>query len=280
MDEDPVKFKLEDIQQTLVLPLWARAKEAEKADPILNDAIAKELISLIDFDFSLIEANKEFAENQQLQWALRAYQFDKKINEFVHLHDRAAVINIGAGLDTTFQRVDNGNIQWINIDLPEVALLREKIIPDKERERTVARSVFDFSWIKDVEEVTSARKIFIMAAGVFFYFTAAEMKLLLSELARAYPGAELTFDILSSRIWVRLTNRAIMRQSGMSPSVRLRWHLRKAATLKQWVPTVQVLDEYSMFSRIPIKEEWSKKLVRDMKIGNFFNVYKLVHLQL
>jgi len=40
----------------------------------------------------------------------------------------AVVVNIGAGLDSTFQRVDPGTVRWINIDLPDVVAMRQKLI--------------------------------------------------------------------------------------------------------------------------------------------------------
>ncbi len=35
-----------------------------------------------------------------------------------------------------------------------------------------------------------------------------------------------------------------------------------------------------MFSRVPIKEDWSKKLIRDIKIADRLRLYNMVHVQL
>ena len=279
MDEKNIKLEVGAIQQTLILPLWARARETDKKHPILKDPIAKDIISSIEYDFSLIESNKEFAENQQIQWALRAYHFDIKIREFLENNFNATVINIGAGLDTTFHRVDDGKVNWINIELPDVAALRQKIIPDKKREMTIAKSVFDFRWINDISRQTENRSIMFMAAGVFFYFSKSEMKRLLCKIAEIFPKSQIVFDVLSSWIWVALTNWAIMNKSEMASSIRLKWYLKKAALLQKWIASVKVIDEYSMFSRIQPKDYWDKKVIRDMKIGNFLKVYNMVHVQ-
>jgi hypothetical protein len=69
------------------------------------------------------------------------------------------IVNIGTGLDTTFQRVDEGTVLWINIDLPDVFALRQKLIPDSGREMTIAKSVFDFTWIDDISQWTESRSI-------------------------------------------------------------------------------------------------------------------------
>ena len=121
-----------------MIPLWARAREAEKNNPIVCDIYAKNIVESIDYDFSQIEEGPA-AEHQGV-WAIRAYNLDNIIEAFLANTSRAAVVNIGAGFDTSFQRVDDGTVLWINIDLPDVVGLRKKLIPDTEREITIAKS--------------------------------------------------------------------------------------------------------------------------------------------
>jgi O-methyltransferase involved in polyketide biosynthesis len=37
---------------------------------------------------------------------------------------KGTVINLGAGLDDTFSRVDNGRVSWYNLDLPDASACR------------------------------------------------------------------------------------------------------------------------------------------------------------
>jgi len=275
-DQD-FKIELSSVQETLVLPLWARAKDAETEDPILNDTYARDIVARIDYDFAHIES--EQTVSHQLVWPVRAYNFDNSIREFIKKNTNAAVINIGAGLDTAFQRLDNGIVLWINIDLPDVAALRQALIPDSEREITIAKSVFDFSWVDDISLLKEGRPTMFMAAGVLCYFEAREVKSIFCKLADCYPKAHVIFDAMS-RLTVWGANRDIMKKSGMDKSVRLKWHLNRAHRLKKWVDTLVVVEEFPMFSRLPIKKAWSKKLVRDMKIADCLRLYQLVHIQL
>ena len=71
------------------------------------------------------------------------------------------IINIGAGFDTTFNRIDNGKVRWINIDLPDVILLRKKLIPEKKHEALIGKSVFDFSWLSEISEIAKDKIIMI-----------------------------------------------------------------------------------------------------------------------
>jgi O-methyltransferase involved in polyketide biosynthesis len=127
--------------------------------------------------------------DHQSVWAIRAYNFDNILEVFLANNSRAVVVNIGAGLDTTFQRVGEGTVLWINIDLPDVVALRQKLIPDSDREMTIAKSVFDFTWIDDISLWTKGRSILFMAAGVLCYFEAQEVEILFRKLAETYPSS-------------------------------------------------------------------------------------------
>lgn len=105
MNNQEIKIDLGAVQETLFIPLWARAKETEKENPIVYDSFARDIVAKID-----------------------AFNFDNSIRAFLENNSNVVVINIGAGLDTTFQRVDDGSVLWINLDLPDVVSLRQKLI--------------------------------------------------------------------------------------------------------------------------------------------------------
>ena len=275
MKEKDIKIDLGPVQETLLIPLWARAKEAEKKNPIVLDNYAKDIIRRIDYDFSKFET--EEVEGHQFVWPIRAYNFDCVVQEFLKDNSNAIVVNIGAGLDTTFQRIDNGSVQWINIDLPDVITLRKKLIPDSEREITIAKSVFDFTWMESITKKKN-QSIMFMAAGVLCYFTPKEVETILKKLAESYPFAHLIFDSMS---WLTVwgSNRALMKKSGIDPSSFLKWHLNRASQLKKWVSTVKIINEYPMFSRVEPKEDWDRKLYWGMKIADLLHLYQMVHIQ-
>ena len=121
-----------------------------------------------DCDFGEIE--KAFGEYGGLAYIVRGRKIDGIIKQFIAEHPRATIVNIGAGFDTTFSRVDNGAVHWYDIDLCEVIALREKIIPAGSRNICIAKSVFDYSWLKDVR-FNEKDGILFVAGGVFYYFT-------------------------------------------------------------------------------------------------------------
>lgn len=277
MEVQDFKASLSGVEETLVFPLWARAKDAERDDPVLGDSLARDIVTGIDYDFSKIET--KYMQNHQLVWVIRALNFDTGIRKFLAKYGSAVVINIGAGLDTTFLRVDNGSVQWVNIDLPAVAELRQRLIPDSERETTVAKSVFDFTWMDDVAPIMKGHPVFFMAAGVLCYFEPSEVKALFRKLANVYSGAHFIFDAMT-RFTVWISNRAVLKGTGVGSSTLVKWHIRKASHLNKWVDTLKVIEEYPMFARVPLKEDWSRKLIRDIRIAGRLHIYNMAHVQL
>ena len=280
MNNQDIKIDLGKVQETLMLPLWARAREAEKDNPIVCDTYAKNIIERIDYDFSQIEES-HMADHQGV-WAIRAYNFDNIVKAFLSNNSRAVVVSFGAGLETTFQRVDEGTVLWINIDLPDVVALRQKLIPDSEREMTIAKSIFDFTWTDDISRLTKGRSILFMAAGVLCYFEAREIEILFRKLAETYPSSHVIFDSMS---WLPAwgSNREIkksMKNSEMDSSTLIKWHLKRASGLRKWVDTIKIVEEYPILSRVPARHDFNKKEIRQIKIVSLFRFYNMIHVQL
>ncbi len=280
MSSQDIKFDLGEVQETLMLPLWARAREADKDNPIVRDTYAKDMIERIDYDFAQIEES-HMAEHQGV-WAIRAYNFDNIVRAFLAENSGAVVVNFGAGLETTFQRVDEGSAHWINIDLPDVVALRRKLVPDSERETTIAKSILDFTWIDDISRVTEGRPILFMAAGVFCYFEPREAELLFRKLAEIYPAAHVLFDSMSwFPAWgANLEVKKCMRNGDADSSTLIKWHLKKASGLRKWVDSIKTVEEFPMLSRVPAKNDFNKKEARQVKFFGRFRFYNMIHVQL
>jgi len=124
------KIDLVGLEETLLIPLWAREKISTEYNSFLNDTKAIELVERIDYDFSKIDKALRF-EGILLN-AARAKQFEDKPRAHIGDHPHASVINLGAGLDTTFYRVDNGLIHCYDLDLPNVIKLRRRLLPESD----------------------------------------------------------------------------------------------------------------------------------------------------
>jgi O-methyltransferase involved in polyketide biosynthesis len=154
----------QSVQETMLLPVWGRAEYSHLYPELLDDPRAEEIMGKIDYDFSKVE--KGFDEYGGVSYLLRARNFDDAIKEYIKKYPEATIINLGAGLDTTFFRVDNGKFAWYDLDLPDAIDFRKKLIPETSRSECIAKSAFDISWFDDVG-YKEEKGIYFIAGGLF-----------------------------------------------------------------------------------------------------------------
>ncbi|HTY36217.1 MAG TPA: class I SAM-dependent methyltransferase [Bacteroidota bacterium] len=236
-----IAIDLKDVQKTLLLPLWGRAVETRQTTPRLVDETAARIIESIDYDFSTISSN--INPLTRYAWIARSIHFDRTIRRFLERHPHGTVVNIGCGLDTTFERTDNGTLRWYDLDLPDVISLRRNFIEESERRTFIACSVLDESW---THHLAADRPVMFLAAGVLYYFEEPEVKKLFNRLAGLFPGCEIIFDS-TSPLGVRVANQVVIKAGGMDEGSVLRWGLRRAKDLLSWDVRIKVLEEYPMF---------------------------------
>jgi len=129
-------------------------------------------------------------------WAiLRTAAFDEKVKDFLGRHPEGTVIEIGAGLNTRFERLDNGRVHWFDLDLPDAVELRRRFFSDSERRATLAGSVANPGWLEAVRR--SPGPYCFVAEAVFIYLTEQEVKTALTQIAGNFPGASIAFDTAS-----------------------------------------------------------------------------------
>ncbi|MGZ4920147.1 MAG: class I SAM-dependent methyltransferase [Halobacteriota archaeon] len=209
MQQDKAKIKLNDASRSMLACLWDRAQLSKKYSSLFYDEKAIELVEKIDYD-DFAASDDGSLQGLEMSFfrrahplnlpefgplTLRAWQFDEKVKKYIAEHPRASVVNLGAGLDTTFYRVDNGLIHWYDLDLPEVIDVRRQLLPEPDRVTYLARSIFDPSWCKDVKHTEEG--VFMIAGGVLHFFEESQVKPFFSMLADNFDGGEIVFNVLS-----------------------------------------------------------------------------------
>lgn len=96
------------------------------------------MMNKLDYDFNKFAK----AKWSQIGTVVRSHIFDKEAQDFLHQHQNAVCINLAAGLDTRFYRLDCGRADWYNFDLPEVMALRRTLLPEEpENVHNIGRSI-------------------------------------------------------------------------------------------------------------------------------------------
>jgi O-methyltransferase involved in polyketide biosynthesis len=188
-----VKVELDGVPETLLWNLYHRAAEARRPDTVLDDPRAVELVDAIDYPFA------RFGEPRLAQWhALRVMCFDREIRRFLADRPGGTVVALGEGLETGFWRVDDGQVRWLTVDLPAVAGIRRRLLPDDPpRRRTLPGSALDSAWM---DEVDPAGGVLITAQGLLMYLRPAEVESLIAACAERFPGGILLFDAVPHRL--------------------------------------------------------------------------------
>lgn len=181
--------KLNNISKTLFIPLTGRMYVSEKFPHLLYDKKALELkntLKDINFDYS------KQSQYTLLASACRAYNMDREVRGFLKQNPKGAIVNLGAGLDTGFERVGIKSNFWFDLDLPEVMEVREKLLLPSEKNIYLSKSIFDYSWIDDVKK-NNPTSVLVLASGLFYYFK-PKIVLEILENLKALPTPLVIFD--------------------------------------------------------------------------------------
>jgi O-methyltransferase involved in polyketide biosynthesis len=235
---------LHGVAESLLWPLYFRALESRRPDALLVDGQAMLLVEKYGAAFDRFRQFK-MEETDVVSIILRNLEFDRRVRDFLKEHPQAMVVHIGCGLDSRFERVDNGQVEWYDLDLPEVIHLRRDLLGDtKGRYRFLPSSVLDEKWMQEI--VGSSRKTMLfIAEGVFMYFTESEVKALVLMLQEHFPESELIFDAFSPYI-VRINN---LKMSLTKIKVRYHWGLKNGKDLEHWNQGIRFVDSWFVFDK-------------------------------
>ena len=180
----PLPVDLSGVPETLLGNLGRRAAAARAG--ALRDPMAIQVVDQLDYDFA------ELMRGARLH-AVRVATFDKAVHRFLVSHPTATVVSLGEGLETQFWRVDNGQMRWLTVDLPETMQLRRQLLPDGPRQSSHQGSALDLGWL---DALHLADAVLVTAQGLLPYFRRAQVHGLIAGIAQRTPGATLVFDVV------------------------------------------------------------------------------------
>jgi O-methyltransferase involved in polyketide biosynthesis len=215
---------LGQVQETLLIPLYGRARDAASRRPVLGDRRARELVDGLDYDFT------RFGGPSLSGSVLRSAILDGWVRRFLRQHPRATVVELGTGLNTRFDRLDNGTVRWFDLDLPDTIALRRRFFADRQRCSMVVGSVLDTDWF-DTVAAAPGPYLFVCEA-VFVYLTEEQVRAVLAQLAGRFAGSLIAFDTAGA---VMLRNQH--RNGSMhAVAARMQWVCEDPHRIERWGP--------------------------------------------
>jgi O-methyltransferase involved in polyketide biosynthesis len=244
--------------------------ETRKRKPLLVDETAVNIIDQVDYDFSQITQNMD--DLSQIAWIKRSLICDQVIKQFLKSHPEGTIVNVGCGLDTTFERIDNGKLTWYDLDLPDVIELRKRFIQENERRKFIASSFLDKEWLDKIE---IKGNVLVIAAGVLYYFEESQVKDFIICLTDKFPGSEILFDV-ASPVGVRIANKKVVESSGLDEKSHLKWGLKNRKDIPAWDSRIKIIRTYYYFRTVRMS-------LRNIMMGmmsDYMGIQYMLHLKL
>lgn len=184
------KVNLSGVNETMLVPVYARALESKKRNPAFYDKMAINIIDYLDYDF------EKHGKSKMNMWgcAARTVILDREVSAYIKKHPNCSVVNMACGLDDRFNRVDNDRIEWYNIDFENVMNIRTNIFPKNDRVTDISGSVLENSWI---EKVKNKDNVLIVAEGLLMYLEESDVKKLFETVAASFKNCTIICELMS-----------------------------------------------------------------------------------
>jgi O-methyltransferase involved in polyketide biosynthesis len=248
----------------MLITLYARAQESLSENPIIKDPKAVEMIEIIKKEITgsdnLIHKKilkGSYNPKLAVTMALRSRRFDQYVLDFLSKYPQGTVINLGCGLDTRFNRIDNGTLIWYDIDFPEVIELRKQFMKENSRHIFIGNSILSRDWISKVK---TGGPYLILAEGVFMYLTETDVKELFSRIQIELDHAEIVCEV-TNRYWVNKMNNPwvkwkFRRRLGMTEGSVFSFGVPDSRYFERWSQKYEFLDEWTYFDDREKKLGW------------------------
>ena len=234
--------QLTPVEQTAFLTVYARALESRWRRPILGDRLADEVVGRIDYDFAGLGVQASVV----CQTALRAKMLDDRVRDFVHKHHDAVVVDLGAGLDSGFYRVDPPpSIDWYSVDLPGILALRDEALPTNPHSHSVPVSLAEKHW---PETIPGDRPTMLIADGLFAFLPEPVIVGIFRRITDHFSTGEFAFNDYGRIGWVSKLAIKLYPQK-MFKDVGSQWGyagFKDAHHPETWNPRMRLVEEASL----------------------------------
>lgn len=231
------KIVLTEEKETLLIPLYGKAMDYKKTPSILNDWKAAEIADRIEYDFSSLN----IPEKTNTLMCIRAKMLDTRTKSFIE-NEGNMVLHLGCGLDSRFERLGKPQVQWIDIDFPEVIELRKSFYKEDPNYSMIGSSVLEKGWIEDLPDDKS---VVVVAEGLLMYLKQKEIKRLILRLAKKLGSFTMIFDAYSTLTARSAKNHPSLKKMGAS----INWGIDDPKEIEGWFPGVSVVEEVFFTSK-------------------------------
>jgi len=264
------KLTLTPEQETLLITLFAKAKPG---NPLFFDQRARDILNRIDYDFARLHVPFKTV----VLVCQRAKRLDTVVRDFLAQHPQAVVLQLGCGLDSRFWRVDDGQVDWYDLDMTPVIELRRLFFTGIQRYHSIAASVTDVGWMDEV--TAGGRPVLVVAEGLLMYLGEPDVQRLVLRLRETFPGCRLIADVFSRLTARSATQHPSLKQTGAT----IGWGIDDPCEMEAWAPGLRLLEEWYFtddpdLARLPLGYRMAYRLAGAFKMVQ--RAHRIVYYQL
>ncbi len=267
-------IKEQSVSSTLYIPLTGNIYTSKNFPELLFDEKALELEEALPRQ-SISTSDDEY---YCLASASRYYNMDGEIKAFIKKHQRCNIINIGAGLDTSYYRIKSQVATFYEIDLSPVMAERRRLMPEQQNDIYIESSFLDVDkWVAEVQDTTIPTLLII--SGVFYYFREEEIDNFFFKIKNKFRLLEAVFDC-NNKTALKISNRYVKKTGNQNAPMY--FYINNIDTyLKHLNLDIQLVREYMMY-------HYSRKIVKrtsvstklKMIISDLFKMVKIEHIKI
>ena len=234
-------LQLGDVQETALIPLAIRANETKRKNARIHDEKAVEIIDTLGIDTKNLD---KFISHEGV--VARTILFDEAVKKLLKKYPDAVCVNIGCGLDDRFSRVDNGRLQWFNVDLPDSIKVRRKffskIFTEMEREHEIAGDILKTDWMVDIpkENVTV-----VIAEGLLMYFSKEQVRTILNNITDSFGRGFLLAELMHPKMMKEKNHDTVKHINA-----KFGWGTRTGKELSELNPKLELIKESSFWDEM------------------------------
>ena len=234
-------LQLGDVQETALIPLAIRANETKRKNARIHDVKAVEIIDTLGIDTKNLD---KFISHEGV--VARTILFDEVVKKLLKKYPDAVCVNIGCGLDDRFSRVDNGRIQWYNIDLPDSIEVRRKFFPkifkEAEREHMLAGDILVADW---TGQIPQAAVTIVIAEGLLMYFSKEQVRTILNNITDSFDRGFLLAELMHPKMM-----KEKMHDTLKHTNAKFGWGTRTGKELSELNPKLELIKESSFWDEM------------------------------
>lgn len=232
---------LDSVEDTLYVPLLGRIYVSKHFPDFFYDKKSLELEETIPAE----KINANNSEYYYIASAARYFLADREIHAFIKKYPQSTIVNIGAGFETSYYRINSKTAEFYELDLPHVIHARRMILPEQKRQTFIAGSFFNVEWTKKID---FEKPTLVTALGLFHYFPIIDIINFLKELRTRLNHVEIIFDT-TNKAGMRVANRFVEKTG--NNNAPMYFYVNDARAFFQQVSSeITQVDEYPFYTDV------------------------------